>query len=194
VIYDSDPDLIFAPGGVIEALDRAKQQGKVRFVGFTGHKDPDIHMKMLSHNYAFDTVQMPLNILDAGYARSFQKTVLPELQRRGIGVLGMKSLCGGGEPVRNGAYTAEEGLRYAMSVPGVSVTISGMEAIDVLHQNLQIARGFVPLPAQQMSALVEEARHFAADGRHELFKSTKKYDGDLGRQQHNFPVAEKLPV
>lgn len=194
VVYDDDPDKIFMPGGAIEALDQAKQQGKVRFVGFTGHKDPDIHLKMLAHNYAFDTVQMPLNVLDGTYARSFEKMVLPELLRRGIAPLGMKSLCGSGEPVLHGAYTAEEGLRYAMSVPGVAVTISGIESIEVLRQNLEVAKGFTPLAKAQMAALRDRANRYAADGRYELFKTTKKYDGDLGRQQHQFPTAAELPL
>ncbi len=194
VIYDNDPDKIFAPGGAIEALDEAKQQGKVRFVGFTGHKDPEIHLKMLSHNYPFDTVQMPLNILDGTYARSFERMVLPELVKRGIAPLGMKSLCGSGEPVLNGAFTAEEGLRYAMSIPGVGTTISGMESVQVLHQNLQVARGFQALSASHMAQLRDRAANLAADGRYELFKTTKKYDGDLGRQQHMFPTAEELPL
>lgn len=194
VIYDNDPDRIFAPGGAIEALDEAKKQGKVRFVGFTGHKDPDIHLKMLSHDYPFDTVQMPLNMMDASYTRSFQKLVLPELIRRGIAPLGMKSLCGSGEAVTNGVFTAEEGLRYAMSVPGVAVTISGMESIDVLRQNLQIARGFQPLKPGELTQLSARARIYASDGRYELFKTTKKYDGDPGREQHHFPLSEELPV
>ena len=120
--------------------------------------------------------------------------VLPELVKRGIAPLGMKSLCGSGEPVLNGAYTAEEGLRYAMSVPGVAVTISGMESIDVFRQNIQVARGFQPLSASQMAQMRDRAAQFAADGRYELFKTTKKYDGDLGRQQHMFPTAEELPL
>lgn len=194
VVYDDDPDKIFAPGGAIEALDEAKKQGKVRFVGFTGHKDPDIHLKMLSHKYPFDTVQMPLNILDSTYARSFQALVLPELMKQQIAPLGMKSLCGGGEPVKNGVFTAEEGLRYAMSVPGVAVTISGMESLEILHQNLGVAKGFRAFSAGEMSGLSKRAQLYAADGRFELFKSTKKYDGELGREQHDFPTAEELPL
>jgi uncharacterized protein len=194
VVYDDDPEKIFASGGAIEALDTAKKQGKVRFVGFTGHKDPDIHLMMLSHQYPFDTVQMPLNIMDSTYARSFQRLVLPELLKQGIASLGMKSLCGSGEPVKNGIFTAEEGLRYAMSVPGVAVTISGMETVEVLRQNLEVARGFQPLSTTQLSTLHNRVRTDAADGRYELFKSTKKYDGDLGREQHNFPVTEVLPL
>jgi predicted aldo/keto reductase-like oxidoreductase len=194
VVYDDDPDRIFAPGGAIEALDEAKKQGKVRFVGFTGHKDPDIHLKMLSHKYPFDTVQMPLNVMDASYARSFEKLVLPELLRQGIAPLGMKSLGGSGEAVRHGVCTAEEGVRYAMSVPGVAVTISGMESLEILHQNLEIARGFQPMKPSEANKLRERVRPYATDGRYELFKSSKKYDGELGRQQHGFPSAEELPA
>ena len=124
VVYDNDPDLIFRSDGAIEALDAAKKQGKVRLVGFTGHKDPDIHLKMLASQYAFDTVQMPLNALDATYARSFERLVLPEVLRRGMAPLGMKSMGGSGEMIMNGALRVEEALRYAMSLP-VATTISG---------------------------------------------------------------------
>jgi aryl-alcohol dehydrogenase-like predicted oxidoreductase len=192
VIYDNDPDLIFAKDGAIEALDLAKQQGKVRFVGFTGHKDPSIHLKMLSHNYAFDTVQMPLNCFDGTY-RSFETQVLPELNKRGIAPLGMKSLGGSGESVKNGAVTAQEALRYAMSLP-VAVTISGMESLDILHQNLEVARGFQPMSAGELNALRTRVKQYASDGRFELFKSSKKYDGALGREQHGFPTPGQLPV
>src|SRR5215471_8803281 len=113
-VYDNDPERHFARGGVIEALDEAKKAGKVRYVGFTGHKHPDIHLKMLSYGYPFDSVQMPLNSFDATY-RSFQKRVLPEVAKRGMAALGMKSLGGNGQPVMKGVVTAEEALRYAMS-------------------------------------------------------------------------------
>jgi uncharacterized protein len=192
VIYDNDPDLIFAPGGAIEALDLAKKQGKVRFVGFTGHKDPSIHLKMLSHNYPFDTVQLPINCFDATY-RSFATQVLPELLKKGIAPLGMKSLGGSGESVSHGAVTAHEALRYAMSLP-VATIISGMESMDILTQNLQVARGFQPMSESERSALQARVAAYAADGRYELFKSTKKYDGDVGRLQHGFPPASELPV
>ena len=192
VVYDNDPDLIFAKDGAIEALEMAKKQGKVRFVGFTGHKDPSIHLKMLSHDYAFDTVQMPLNCFDGTY-RSFETQVLPELNKRGIAPLGMKSLGGSGESVKNGAVTAQEALRYAMSLP-VAVTISGMESLDVLHQNLEVARGFQPMPARELSALRTRVKQYASDGRFELFKSTKKYDGTIGRELHGFPTPQQLPV
>jgi uncharacterized protein len=192
VVYWNDPELIFAPNGVAEALLAAKQQGKVRFVGFTGHKNPAIHLKMLAHDFPFDTVQMPLNALDATF-RSFQKQVLPEAQKRGVAVLGMKSLGGSGEIAVNGAVTPEEGLRYAMSLP-VATTISGMDSMFVLEQNLRVARGFQPFADQEMAAIRERVRPLAADGRYELFKTTTKYDGKVGREQHHYPPTEKLPV
>jgi aryl-alcohol dehydrogenase-like predicted oxidoreductase len=192
VIYYNDPDLIFAPGGAAEALLAAKQQGKVRFVGFTGHKDPAIHLRMLTQDFPFDTVQMPLNCLDATF-RSFETQVMPEANRRGIAVLGMKSMGGSGEIVSHGAATPSDALRYAMSLP-VATTISGMDSLDVLKQNLAIAKGFQPMKPEEMQALRERVRVFAADGRYELFKTTKKYDGAVGRQQHHYPSAEKLPA
>jgi aryl-alcohol dehydrogenase-like predicted oxidoreductase len=192
VIYFNDPELIFRPGGVIEALDEAKKQGKVRFVGFTGHKDPSIHLRMLAHGYPFDTVQMPLNCFDATF-RSFETQVMPEANRKGIAVLGMKSLGGSGEMVSKGAITPEEGLRYAMSLP-VATTISGIDSIGVLEQNLAIARGFTPMSDSEMAALRERCRAFAADGRYELFKTTRKYDGAVGREQHGYPPPKELPA
>ena len=192
VIYYDDPDLIFRPNGAAEALVQAKKDGKVRFVGFTGHKDPAIHLKMLSYDFPFDTVQMPLNCFDATF-RSFEQRVLPELNRRGIAPLGMKSLGGSGEMTRHGAVTAADALRYAMSLP-VAVTISGMESLSVLNQNLEIARNFQPMPPQEMQRLRDQVRRDAADGRYELFKTTKKYDGDVGREQHGYPSSAALPL
>jgi aryl-alcohol dehydrogenase-like predicted oxidoreductase len=192
VIYETDPDLIFAPGGAAEALLQAKQQGKVRAIGFTGHKDPSIHLRMLSHDFPFDTVQMPLNCLDATF-RSFETNVLPEARKQGIAVLGMKSMGGSGEIVTHGAATPEEALRYAMSLP-VASTISGVDSLDVLQQNLGIARGFQPTTPADMQALRDRCKFLASDGRYELFKVTKKYDGSVGRQQHHFPSSEELPA
>ncbi|MEI9972976.1 MAG: aldo/keto reductase [Ignavibacteriota bacterium] len=192
VIYDNDPDLIFRPNGAAEALVQAKKDGKVRFVGFTGHKDPAIHLKMLAHDFPFDTVQMPLNCLDATF-RSFEQRVLPEANRRGIAVLGMKSMGGSGELVSNGVVTAAEALRYAMSLP-VAVTISGMQSPGVLQQNLEVAKAFQPMAADEMQRLRDRCRFHASDGRFELFKTTKKYDGNIGRKQHGFPDASELPV
>ncbi len=192
VIYENDPDLHFAKGGVIDALGQAKKEGKVRFVGFTGHKSPAIHLKMLAHDYPFDTVQMPLNCFDGTY-RSFEQQVLPELERRGIAVLGMKSLGGDGQPILHGVVTAEEALRYAMSLP-VATTISGIDSLAVLRQNLAVARGFTPMPPADMQALRERCAAFAADGHLELYKSTKRYDGAVGRKQHGYPSSSELPL
>jgi aryl-alcohol dehydrogenase-like predicted oxidoreductase len=192
VVYWNDPDLIFAPNGVAEALLQAKKDGKVRFIGFTGHKEPEIHLKMLSHNFPFDTVQMPLNCCDATF-QSFETNVLPEAARRGIAVLGMKSMGGSGELIKQGAVTPREALHYAMSLP-VATTISGIDSLEVLDQNLAIAKTFEPMPADQMTALRERCRQLASDGRVELFKTTKKYDGAEGRKQHHYPSADDLPV
>ena len=192
VIYYNDPDLIFRPDGAAEALAAAKQQGKVRFVGFTGHKDPSIHLRMLKQGFPFDTVQMPLNAFDATF-RSFEMQVLPEATKQGVAVLGMKSLGGSGEMVTNGAITAEEGLRYAMSLP-VATTISGMDSVGVLEQNLLVAEGFQPMVDAEMQRLRDRVKMYAADGRYELFKTTKKYDGDVGREQHHYPPPQKLPA
>ncbi|MGB7438610.1 MAG: aldo/keto reductase [Candidatus Acidiferrum sp.] len=192
VIYENDPDLIFAAGGAAEALLQAKQQGKVRFIGFTGHKDPSIHLRMLSHDFPFDTVQMPLNCFDASF-RSFETRVLPEANKRGLAVLGMKSLGGSGEMVRKGGVTPEEGLSYAMSLP-VATTICGVDALNVLTQNLKIACGFKPLSEEAMNELRNRSKTLAADGRLELYKTTKKYDAAVGRQQHHYPPESALPA
>ena len=191
-VYDNDPERHFAKGGVIEALDEAKRAGKVRYVGFTGHKNPAIHLKMLSYNYPFDSVQMPLNAFDATY-RSFQHRVLSEVNRRGMAGLGMKSLGGNGQPVTQGVVTVEEALRYAMSLP-VATTISGIDSLTVLRQNLAIARGFQPMTAEQMQALVDRCAAAAGDGHLELYKSTMKYDGGPGREQHGLPSPKELPL
>jgi len=192
VIYDNDPDLHFAASGVVEALEQAKREGKVRFIGFTGHKDPAIHLKMLAHDYPFDTCQLPLNCFDATF-RSFERQVLPELNRRGIAAIGMKSLSGDGEQVRKRAVAATEALRYAMSLP-VATTVSGIDSLKVLRQNLRIARGFTPMSADEMQALRERCARAAADGRFELYKTSKRHDGPTGRKQHRYPSAEELAV
>jgi uncharacterized protein len=192
-IYYDDPELHFQPDGLVEALQKAKQQGKTRFVGFTGHKDPDIHLKMRSHGFPFDTVQMPLNAFDASF-HSFERNVVPEARRQGLGVIGMKSLGGAGGPVRQGAVLVEEALRYAMSVPGVSTTVSGVDHVDVLRQNLAIARGFQPMTGEEMQALRARVLPLAADGRLELYKTTKSFDAKVGREQHGYPSQQELPL
>ena len=192
VVYWNDPELAYDPDGVLEALTAAKQQGKVRFVGFTGHKNPAIHLDMLNRGFHFDTVQMPINPFDHSY-RSFEKNVLPVAVGKGMAVFSMKSMSGSGECIVNGALTPTEALSYAMSVPGVSTTISGMDSMGVLNQNLDILRNFQTLGGKQMADLREHGKQFN-DGRYELFKSTVKYDGDLGREQHHYPSTEELPA
>ncbi len=191
VIYYNDPELIYARDGVLEALTRAKEQGKVRFVGFNGHKHPAINLELLNRGYAFDVVQMPLNPLDPGF-RSFESNVLPVANRRGVAVLGMKSMGGSGETIAKGAFTPSEALSYAMSLP-VATTISGIDSMEVLDQNLAILRDFKPLSADQMQKLRDYGRQFN-DGRYELYKSTMKYDSDLSRSQHGYPSAAELPL
>jgi aryl-alcohol dehydrogenase-like predicted oxidoreductase len=186
VCFDNDPELAYAKGGVIEALDRAKKQGKTRFVGFTGHKDPSIHLDMIGRGYPFDSVQMPLNCLDATF-RSFEKQVVPEAGKRGIAVLGMKPMGGTAGAVKSGLVKAEEMLRYAMSLP-VATTISGMDSLDVLHQNLRIARGFTPMTAAEMQALRDRCANDAGDGRHEPYKLSLKFDNPQARLPHGFPL------
>jgi aryl-alcohol dehydrogenase-like predicted oxidoreductase len=186
IVYDNDPELAYAEGGVLEAFDAAKQQGKVRFVGFTGHKDPSFHLKMLELGYPFDTVQMPLNPFDAAF-HSFERQVLPEVNRRGMGALGMKGMGGTAWAIKHGVVTAEELLRYAMSLP-VSTTISGMDSIDVLRQNVQVARRFTPLTDDEMNALRARCAPTAADGRYEPYKVSLRYDNPLTRLPHGFPI------
>src|SRR5262249_12428306 len=151
VCFDNDPALAYAKGGVLEASDKAEKQGKVRFVGFTGHKDPAIHLDMIRRGYKFDTVQMPLNCLDTTF-RSFEKQVLPEVNKRGMAGLGRRPMGGAATAVKGGLVKAEEMLRYAMSLP-VATTIAGMDSFAVLRQNLRVARGFKPLTEKEMQAL-----------------------------------------
>ena len=191
-VYDDEPDLHFAPGGVVEALEKAKSQGKVRYVGFTGHKDPAIHLRMLAHGFPFDSCQLPLNGFDAGF-RSFEREVLPELNRRGIAPIGMKSLGGSGAPVAKRAVKIADALRYAMSLP-VTTTVSGIDSMRVLKQNLRIASGFVPMTPPEMAAYRAHAAKWASDGRFELYKTTAMFDGDEGRRQHGFPTSGDLAV
>jgi len=190
VVYENDPDLHFAPGGAVEALEQAKREGKVRFVGFTGHKHPDIHLKMLAHGFPFDACQLPLNVFDATF-RSFERRVLPELNRRGIAPLGMKSMGGEGTPVKKRVVTATEALRYAMSLP-VASTVSGIDSLKVLRQNLRIARGFEPMTEREMQNLRERCAPEASDGRFELYKTSMAFEGPPGRKQHKFPPLEEL--
>ncbi len=190
VVYGNDPELHFSPGGTVEALVKAKEQGKVRYVGFTGHKSPELHMRMLSHDFPFDAVQMPLNPFDATF-RSFQTEVLPVLNERGIAVIGMKSLGGSADMIKKNAVTVKEALAYAMSLP-VTTTVSGMPSLEHLYQNLQIAGGFKPMPQDEMVAMAERVRKFSGDGRFELYKVSAKFEGNVGREAHGFPSHKEM--
>ena len=189
VTFDSDPELAYRKGGVIEALDKAKRDGKVRFVGFTGHKDPAIHRKMIEMGYPFDTVQMPLNCFD-GTFRSFETEVLPLLPSRGIAALGMKPHGGRADAIKKGVVTPAEMLRYAMSLP-VATTICGIDSQAILKQVVGIASAFTPMSPAEMDALRGKCRAFAADGRFELYKVSLAYDNPEARKAHRFPVAPK---
>jgi predicted aldo/keto reductase-like oxidoreductase len=160
-------------------------------VGFNGHKHPAIHLEMLNRGYAFDVVQMPLNPLDPGFG-SFENSILPVVNQRGVAVLRMKSMGGSGELMSKGAFTPSEALSYAMSLP-VATTISGIDSMEVLDQNLAILRDFQPLSADQMQTLRDHGKQFN-DGRYELYKSTLKYNSDLGPREHGYPSDAELPL
>lgn len=190
VVYENDPEWHFAPGGAVEALAQAQQEGKVRFVGFTGHKSAEIHLKMLAYEYPFDACQLPLNVLDGTFL-SFEQKVLPELERQGIAAIGMKSMGGGGDMVKAGVLTAEEALRYAISLPVASI-ISGIDSSGILQQNLKVARNFQPMSAEEMQTLRTRCAAAAGDGRYELYKVSAKHEGPIGRAQHGFPPVEAM--
>jgi len=186
VSFDNDPELFIRPNGAAEALLKAKDQGKVRFLGFTGHKAPHIHLAMLETGFPFDAVQMPLNAFDATF-RSFEREVLPKLSQRGIAALGMKPLTGKGEPLKKGLITPDQMLRYAMSLP-VTTTITGIDKLDVLHQDLKIAQGFKPMSPQEMEDLRKQCSKLAADGRFEHYKVSLQFDNPEAREAHHFPI------
>jgi predicted aldo/keto reductase-like oxidoreductase len=182
--YDNDPEWVCGPGGALEAALAAREAGKVRFIGFTGHKSPHIFLRMLEQEVDWDTCQMPTNVMDAHY-RSFQHQVLPELNRRGIGCIGMKSLGGDGQLIKAG-LTPQQARGYALSLP-ISTLVCGIESLDNLRQDLEIARHWRPMSEAEMRALCEQVRDQALDGRHEWFKSTQYYDAATHRDQHGFP-------
>jgi uncharacterized protein len=190
VVFDDEPAKHFARGGVVEALDRAREQGKVRYVGFTGHKSPALHMAMLEHDYQWDSCQLPLNCFDASF-RSFEEHVLPELARRGIAPIGMKSLGGDGRAVKAKVVTAQDALAYAMSLP-VATVVSGMESMRVLQQNVSVAQGFRPMSTQARQALRRRLTPQAADGRFELYKISAAFEGAETRRVHGLPSQGEL--
>lgn len=178
VIRTTDPARVFGPGGAIEAFVRAREAGKTRFIGFTGHKSPTIHLQMLEtarqHGFRFDTVQMPLNVMDGQDEDSFEKRVLPVLLREGIGVLGMKPM-GSGLLLESRTVPAVQCLRYAMTLP-VSVTITGVDSIGVLHQDLHTVLAFEPMTAQEKQAALAQAAPAARSRKYEKYKTTTVFD------------------
>jgi len=184
VIRDSDPDRIFAPGGAMEAVLQAQKDGRVRYIGFTGHKSPDIHLKMLAtasaHQFVFDTVQMPLNVMDAHFS-SFEEKVLPVLLKQNIGVLGMKPM---GDPfiLHSKTVTAVECLHYSLNLP-TSVVITGCDSLPILQQALSAARSFTPMSQAQVAQLLAKTAQAAQSGQYELYKTSHHFDGTYQNPQ-----------
>ncbi len=181
VVYDKDPEMIFAVDGGIEAAELAKKQGKVRFIGFTGHRDPVIHLKMLAYGYPWDAVQMPMNVLDPHF-KSFQKNVLPILVSRNIGVIAMKTLASG-HVLRAKAVTPKQALGYIWSQP-VSTIVSGMDSEQLLNANIGLARAFKKMSQTQQSELLDKTKDKGLTGKFEPFKTPPNFDGPIGRKLH----------
>jgi predicted aldo/keto reductase-like oxidoreductase len=184
VIRDTDPDRIFAAGGALEAVLEAQKAGKIRYIGFTGHKSPDIHLQMLAtaskHGFTFDAVQMPLNVMDAHFD-SFEKKVLPVLLKNNIGVLGMKPM-GDHFILESKTATPVECLHYAMNLP-TSVVITGCDSLPILQQALDTARSFQPLDSSQVVALLAKTAKAAEAGQFELYKTSHRFDGTYANPQ-----------
>jgi aryl-alcohol dehydrogenase-like predicted oxidoreductase len=176
-IRPEDPDRFFAQGGAIEACTEAKRAGKVRYIGFTGHKDPSVHLRMLDlaekHNFHFDTAQMPINVMDAHF-RSFEKQVVPVLLRQGVALLGMKSM-GDGNILNSKSVTPLECLQYALSRP-TSVVITGIDSVPILDQAFHAAATYNKLSAADIAAILKKTAPLAADGKYEPFKTTPTFD------------------
>jgi aryl-alcohol dehydrogenase-like predicted oxidoreductase len=172
-----DPDRFFAADGPLEALIAAKQAGKLRYIGFTGHKDPLVHARMLdvaeAHGFRFDACQMPLNVMDAHF-RSFEHHVLPRLVKQGIAVLGMKPM-GDGLVMKSGTVSAVECLHYALNLP-TSVVITGCETLDRVDQAIEAVRTFRPLSRAQIDRMLRKTREAAMTGQYELFKTSTEFD------------------
>jgi aryl-alcohol dehydrogenase-like predicted oxidoreductase len=184
VIRFDDVDRIFAKDGAMEALLEAKQSGKTRYLGFTGHKDPRVHLYMLEkareQGVHFDTVQMPLNVMDAHF-RSFERQVLPELVKDQIGVLGMKSM-GSGVILKSKVVSPVECLRYSLNLP-TSVVITGIDSMEILEQAIRAATTFQPMTAEEVQALLDRTASVARAGEYELFKTTSHFDSTARNPQ-----------
>jgi uncharacterized protein len=183
MVYDSDPDWVFDRGGIRAAIE-ARKAGKVRHIGFTGHKDPRIHLAMLDKPFEWETSQMPVNVLDVHY-RSFQKHVVPVCLKKQVGVIGMKGFGGGSGILAKAGLSATEAYRYALSQP-VASQVVGLTSMEQLREAIALARNFTPMPAEEQKVLTDRLRDVATDGRFELFKSSQMFDGPVHRRQHGF--------
>ena len=185
IVYDNDPDWVFDKGGIRAAIE-AKAAGKIRHIGFTGHRDPRIHKTMLGKNFDWETVQMPINMMDAQF-RSFRQEIVPICVTRDAGVIGMKSLGGGVIPTQAG-IDADTCIRYALSQPIASLVV-GIMTMEELRANVATARSFQPMADAEQATLLAGVREVAGDGRYELYKTTQRMDGPYHVKQHGFEVA-----
>jgi uncharacterized protein len=185
VVWEDDVERIFAPGGSAEAMLKAKEQGKTRYIGFTGHKSPSIHKAMLSQGFPWDAVQMPLNVNDAHW-ESFEKEIVPICQEQGIAIIAMKSFADGQIFKSGSGVTPEEALRYTMSLP-IATVVSGIDSLEVLTQNLEITRNFTPLTDAERERILAKTAPIATGGAFETFKSSDSHEGEEGRHAHNYP-------
>lgn len=172
ILTEEEADSIFIPGGVLEAIEQAKKEGKIRYCGFTGHADPKVHLRVLSHHYPFDSVQMPLSVFD-GHETGFQKLVLPELLKQGIAPLAMKTLGGNARAIKDGLVTAEEALGYALSLP-ITTVISGIDTMEWLEKNTKLVASFKPLTKPEMRALEQRC---SSKRQYEIYRRWAYLDG-----------------
>lgn len=186
VTWPDDPDRIFAPGGAAEAMLKAKEQGKVRFIGFTGHKSPAIFKRMLDSDFPWDTLQMPVSVFDDHF-NSFQNEILPIAKAKGVAVIGMKSLAGGHLLKSGTDITAPEAIAYALSQPIASLCV-GIDSLAILEQNLAVGRGFSPMPEAEQKRLRDRAFPHAWRGDFEPFKTSNAFEGAEARREHGLPL------
>jgi aryl-alcohol dehydrogenase-like predicted oxidoreductase len=183
--YYNDPEWILDKGG-LRAAEEARKAGKVRFIGFTGHKSPAIHLRMLDLRFAWDAAQMPNNILDSGFL-SFRREVMPVCQKKNVAVVGMKGCGGDGRMLKDGGVALEEAYRYFLSQP-VSVQVVGLSSLEELQRALEIGRSFRPMTDSEVTTISKRLRDIMGDGRYELFKTSKQFDSGYHRQQHGFDL------
>ncbi len=181
--YFNDAEYLQEKGGLRAALE-AKKQGKIRFIGFTGHKHPKIHRKMLALDFPWDACQMPINVMDHGF-ESFRHEVVTECNRRGIGTIGMKGCGGDARMLADGVVTVEECYRYFLSQP-ISTQVVGLASMEHLNKAIEIARAYKPMTADELKTMSARLKAVAGDGRYEMFKTTQRFDAGHHRKQHGF--------